>query len=460
MRPSSPTPAKLRAHPHLARLAIAVTLVCASFALFSDALGRPLWLKPALDLIPDRYIYVIDQRVGWGLLEVKYQRSGAAQLPTGQAVNDAAAAQLLDSGTLEPTATSASTPAIIDATSTAANLAPTATVTPVAPPPNALKDQAESKPADLTKATFMLTGFTQIIQTWNNCGPATISLVLSYWGQPVDQKDAQQFLKTDPEDRNVRPDELASYAQSTGMEALVRVNGSPDLLRRLIRAGFPVIVEKGFEPAGQRWQGHYLALAGYRDDNNSFIGMDSYLGLNREISAETLDSLWRHFNRTYLVVYPQEREQEVSAIIGADMDSATNFSGAANVARAELKQDANDAFGWFNLGSSLVGLGQYKDAAVAYDRARQENTLPFRMLWYQFGMYEAYYESGRYADVILMADATIEYGVPYLEESYYYEGLAYAAKGDKASARQYYELAVQYNGHFAAAKQALDKLGK
>jgi len=460
MQSSEAKPARRRLNPHVVRLAIALALVCAGFSIFSDALGRPLWLKPFLTLIPDRYLYVADQDVGWGLLDVKYQRSGSAQMPTAQAVNDAAASQLLAGVTVEASATPTPTLPAAESSPTPANVAPTATSTPPPVAPAALKNQAESTAADLSKATFSLTGFTQVIQTWNNCGPATISIVLSYWGIPADQKDAQQFLKTDPEDRNVRPDELASYAQSKGLEALVRVNGSRDGLRRLIRAGFPVIVEKGFEPEGQRWQGHYLALAGYRDDNDLFIGEDSYLGLNRAITFATLDKLWWDFNRTYIVVYPKDREADVAAAVGADMDTTTNFSNALNTASEDLKSDPHDAFGWFNLGSSLVGSGRYKDAAVAYDRARQENTLPFRMLWYQFGMYEAYYQTGRYADVIVLADATIEYGVPYLEESYYYEGLAYAAKGDKASARKYYQLAIQYNGNFAAAKRALDELGK
>ncbi len=453
-----PTP-KLR--PHLARLGIAFVLVCLAFSLLSDALGRPLWLRPLLVLIPDRYIEIIDERSGLALFDVKYPRSETAALPTAQLVNDAAAQQLLAQATPGPTAALirpiSATP---EATSTLSNAAPTPTVTPAAIPAPALLQQAESRPADLAKATFLLTGFTQVIQTWNNCGPATITITLSYWGVSATQQDAQAFLKTDPEDRNVRPDELASYAQSKGLEALVRVNGSQDVLKRLIRAGFPVIIEKGFEPAGQRWQGHYLTLAGYRDDNNSLIGMDSYLGLNRELSFETVDHYWRDFNRLYLVVYPHDRAADVAAILGPDMDPTTNYTNAYNTASAELKQDQHDAFGWFNLGSSLVGLGRYKDAALAYDRARQENTLPFRMLWYQFGMYEAYYQSGRYADVIILADATIEYGVPYLEESYYYAGLAYTAKGDKKSAREQFELALQYNGKYAAAQKALDDLGK
>ncbi len=42
---------------------------------------------------------------------------------------------------------------------------------------------------------------------------------------------------------------------------------------------------------------------------------------------------------------------------------------------------------------------------------------------------ETYYKAGRYEDVILLADVTLE-DRPYFEESYYYKGLALAAMGD------------------------------
>ena len=48
-----------------------------------------------------------------------------------------------------------------------------------------------------------------------------------------------------------------------------------------------------------------------------------------------------------------------------------------------------------------------EEAAAAFDQARQIG-LPWRMLWYQFGPFEAYYETGRYDEVIALADATLQ----------------------------------------------------
>jgi tetratricopeptide (TPR) repeat protein len=78
-------------------------------------------------------------------------------------------------------------------------------------------------------------------------------------------------------------------------------------------------------------------------------------------------------------------------------------------------------------------------------------------LWYQFGPYEAYYEAGRFEDVILLADITLM-DRPYFEESYYYKGLALMAMGDDKAAQDNLELAVRFNPNFSPAVEVLEQL--
>jgi tetratricopeptide (TPR) repeat protein len=80
------------------------------------------------------------------------------------------------------------------------------------------------------------------------------------------------------------------------------------------------------------------------------------------------------------------------------------------------------------------------------------------MLWYQFGPYEAYYQTGQHEEVILLADATLK-DRPYFEESYYYKGLAQAALGNTAEARENLQRAIEFNPNFAPAQSALSRLG-
>jgi predicted double-glycine peptidase len=88
-----------------------------------------------------------------------------------------------------------------------------------------------------------LTGLAHAWQTWNNCGPATLAMVLSYSGSTLTQADVGVTLRTDKEDKNVSPEELADFARSQGLRALVRVNGDADRLRLLLSNGVPVVIE-------------------------------------------------------------------------------------------------------------------------------------------------------------------------------------------------------------------------
>ena len=72
----------------------------------------------------------------------------------------------------------------------------------------------------------------------------------------------------------------------------------------------------------------------------------------------------------------------------------------------ELMENRNLYFAWFNKGSNHNVLGEYTEAAFAYDfaftlyRELPVALRPWRMMWYQSGPYEAYYQTGRYEDVI------------------------------------------------------------
>jgi hypothetical protein len=68
------------------------------------------------------------------------------------------------------------------------------------------------------------------------------------------------------------------------------------------------------------------------------------------------------------------------------------------------------------LGTNYVALQDWLNAAAAYDHARQLG-LPWRMTWYQFGWFVAYLRTGRYDDVLALADATIKV-TPDIEEMF------------------------------------------
>ncbi len=331
----------------------------------------------------------------------------------------------------------------------------TSTLPPAATPRPSVRRPTLAPNLTPVQPSVALRGVKHDYQRWNNCGPTTLEMALSYFGRTDTQAETAAFLKPNYDDRNVRPDEMAAYVSRTGLRSVIRVNGSIDLLRTLLSNGLPVIVETALVKQPQGWMGHYRLLVGY--DANGFNTMDSYDGPNVKISFDALDGEWRAFNRIYLVIHTEGQAERVRALIGDALVDATMYTQAVARARAESQANPRDAWALFNLGSSLYGLGRYAEAAAAFDRARVLG-LPWRMLWYQYGPYEAALHTQRYDEVIALADSLLK-GADDLEESHYYKGMALNGLGRTSEARREFETALRYNPNYQDARRALIALG-
>jgi tetratricopeptide (TPR) repeat protein len=322
-------------------------------------------------------------------------------------------------------------------------------------------------------ASASLSGIRHEYQQFNNCAPASLSMVLSYWGWTGDQFQTRAYLRPNfaQDDKNVNPHEIVNYVeQNTAYDALWRVGGNLETLKRLLAAGFPVLIEKGLDPHDDAWLGHYQILSGYDDARGQFWVYDSYEGPAQAwgVPYDVIAQFWRHFNFAYVVVFPPERTAEVHAILGAQSDPPTNFRSAAELALAEASSLAGreQFFAWFNRGANLVHLQDYAGAAQAYDAAFSlyaslpQEERPWRLLWYQDGAYAAYYHTGRYQDVINLAQSTlVNVDKPVLEETYYWRGMAKEALGDRAGALEDLQRAYALNPNSTPAGQELQRLG-
>jgi tetratricopeptide (TPR) repeat protein len=242
----------------------------------------------------------------------------------------------------------------------------------------------------------------------------------------------------------------------------VRVQGDTNRLKALLAAGIPVLVETWYEPKPNDGMGHYRLIVGYDDAGKYWIAYDSYdsHGIKRgdpyqgiRLDYKSFDQLWKVFNRTYIPIYDEGRAAAVEAVLGADMDTQAMHERSLARNLAAVKANPKDNFAWFNAGSDYVALGNYEAAAKAYDTARRLK-LPWRMLWYQFGPFEAYYNVGRHKEVISLADATIKTAVND-EELFYWKGLAQQALGDIAAAKASLSQAVKLRASYVEAVNAL-----
>lgn len=317
-----------------------------------------------------------------------------------------------------------------------------------------------------------LSGARHEFQQFNNCGPTTLSMALSFWGWQGDQTVTRAFLRPNRkvDDKNVSPEEMVHFIETqTGLKALVRHNGDLDLLRRLLAAGFPVVIERGHQPANDWWMGHYVLISGYDNTVQQLTTQDSLLGPDLPLPyTEAYPNWWRDFNYVYLVIYPPEREAELLALLGPDADPQENYRRAAQRAQGEslTLQGRDQYFAFFNLGASQVALQDYPAAATAFDRAFDlypsfsEQERPYRLLWYRVEPYAAYYHAGRYQDVINLANTTIAWvSAPVLEETYYWRGMANLALGNRQTAISDFQKAVKLNPNSTPAAGQLEALG-
>jgi tetratricopeptide (TPR) repeat protein len=336
----------------------------------------------------------------------------------------------------------------------AAQSAPAAPAAQPAPAPAVHPALAAPLPASLR-----LENFRHQWQTWNNCGPATITMATSHFGRPESQAHAAAFLKPNANDKNVSPDEMVAYVRSLGMRADLLVAGDLEKLKRLVANGIPVVVEMWFTPHPNDGMGHYRLLVGFDDAARQLTFYDSYdaPGVNVRLGYDAFEDDWRVFQRLYIPVYPPEKAEIAEAIVGADRDEGQLKARALASAQAELDGKPNDPFAWFNLGASLTRVGRTAEAVQAFDRARALR-LPWRMLWYQFTPFEAYLAEGRVSDVLALAGANLQQASD-LEESHYFRGRALETRGQHAQARAAYQAAVRSNPKFAPAQHALSQLG-
>jgi tetratricopeptide (TPR) repeat protein len=298
-----------------------------------------------------------------------------------------------------------------------------------------------------------LPGINHEWQTWNNCGPSTIAMNLSFYNDSDTQVEAAQFLKPNEKDKNVSPEELVAYALSKGFLGFVGVGGTPDLLKQFLSNGFPVIVEFWTERDDAGGMGHYRLLTGYDDTSNEFIAQDSLHGANIRVPIAGFNTDWQVFNRTFVLVFPPEQAPVAYTIAGPTAINPTMYRHALASAQAEAQRQPENPFAWFNIGTNYARLGETELAAGAFDEARRLG-LPYRMLWYQFDIFDVYLAEERYQELIELTTAVLE-ATSGLEELYYYRGLAYQALGDREAARKDFQAALDYNPAFEPARAGL-----
>ena len=160
-------------------------------------------------------------------------------------------------------ATTSATPTIAPTSTPVEGAAPAPTDEPTSQPTDTPAPTPTNTPKPLP-ARARIDGVENVPQGFNNCGPANMSVVLKFYGNTTTQAEAAAYLKPNPEDRNVSPWQLRDYVNEfTDLGSSAHSGGTLEMIKKLVAAGYPVIVEKGYDPnTAEGWYGHYLTVFG------------------------------------------------------------------------------------------------------------------------------------------------------------------------------------------------------
>ena len=343
---------------------------------------------------------------------------------------------------------------------------PFATFTPLPPTPTSAATQTPAPMAVPLPAQVSLPSPEYEKQGINNCGPATLAMTLRMYGWKGTQDDIAQIIKPVPQDRNVNPDELQYYVlnEAGWLRAEYRVAGDIQVLQRLLAANYPVIIEEASTldpqdangPGDDLWDAHYLLITGYDQGSGTFTAQDPLRGPDKHIPFDVLMADWKPFNYLYMVIYFPQDEPEVKGILGGNWDPTQNRQRALTLAQDAVSLDPNDAFAWFDLGSTLVYFERYHEAAQAFDRAFTIG-LPQRMTRYQFWPFSAYYNADRIDYLLELTENTYKpINGYYSEEALLWHGYGLLRQGDIAGATANWNKALEVHPRYCDAEKAIN----
>jgi ABC-type bacteriocin/lantibiotic exporter with double-glycine peptidase domain len=151
-------------------------------------------------------------------------------------------------------------------------------------------------------------------QTYNNCGPCSIAILLGYYDHWITQQEVNEQVPPGPS-----LCEIVEYVSLYELMARAYVpppsRGPILAVRRLLANGIPVISNQLLEPDSH--VGHYRVIRGYDDASRTFISDDPLqrLGSGFRITYDTFDELSEP-GAAVIPVYPPEADPLVQSLMG------------------------------------------------------------------------------------------------------------------------------------------------
>lgn len=332
-------------------------------------------------------------------------------------------------------------------------------------PPVLVSNQVQSPSPTPTLPPIPVTkildnGSYHIFQSFNNCGPASLSMTLRFYGINESQEVIGNALRPyqipdgDNDDKSVTLDEMAEYSKKFGLIPYHRPMGNPELVKQFLANDIPVIVRTWTKPTEDI--GHYRVIKGYDNTAGTFLQDDSLQNKNLTYTYSDFNEIWKKFNYEYLVLVPKEKQALAERIMGENTNEKFAWQSAVDNSLNVLAQNPEDIYARFNLSVAYYHTGDYQKSVNEFEKV--ENQLPFRTLWYQTEPIEAYFKLGNYDRVFQLTDKILNNQNRAFSELYILRGKIYQSRGQTELARQEYQNAVYYNVNNNEAQELLNSI--
>lgn len=129
------------------------------------------------------------------------------------------------------------------------------------------------------------------------CGPASLKMVLEYWGIDKSEKEIAD-LRAEPESHNTTDQDIKNIAESFGLKVEIKNNSSFDEISIWLEKEAPVIVDwftrgRSDYSNSEVADGHYSVVVGL-DDEYIYL-QDPEIGGERKIRREDFVKVWFDF---------------------------------------------------------------------------------------------------------------------------------------------------------------------
>jgi len=299
-----------------------------------------------------------------------------------------------------------------------------------------------------------------VFQSFNNCGPASLSMTLHFYGINKSQEEIGLALRPyqitggDNDDKRTTFDELADYSKQFGIIPYHRPMGTPEIMEELIANDMPVIVHTWSKPIEDI--GHFRVLKGYNKEAKTFIQDDSLQGKNLIYTYDDFNNIWEKHNFEYLVLVPKEKQTLVDKILGENKTESSSWQNAVNYSLEKLKENPSNTNTRFNLSVAYYHTGNYKESVKEFEKV--ESSLTSRTLWYQIEPIQAYFELRNYDKVFQLTDKILNNGNRAFSELYILRGKSYEKLGNIEASKEEFQKAVFYNANNQEAKELLNSI--